>query len=773
MQELLINSVFELQGRRYRFLGSFEKPEASVVVIETDRPNVRPERWILSRRNPSTDSTFKCVADVPLERPHTESQTDVENGRHAYECIKGLLNKKGIFDGTVRASLLRHHAAELRNSLDLRDGEPIRVCPKTLMRWLIKHWQGGGVLAALYTNLYRSGYVDENTEGALKFEQSTEDGKHNVYSVPEGREPRGRKPRHGKKHKWEPGERRRVISRAWTHLAADHSKSIHGARVAILAELYTLKDEFGVPLFDDRGRAVLKEGIPSHRQIEYACSKVFAKSHLYKHRHGRHEYANNVKPRNGSVKQDAIGPGDVYEVDATTMDIWLVDRKTRKTVIGKPTLYLVIDRWSRLIVGFHVSLENPSWSEAKLAIANLCEDWQELGRKLGVKVLDTDLVAKHRWPNRFFADRSEFITAASELLCEGLLTQVTNAKAKMPADKPIVESGFLTLQARLRQFAKGYEPPENYMKRRGKVYFRDARWDINELRDAVLRIILFHNRTWKPGYEQSTGEIWLGLSLSPIEIFKRGIKGRMGKGSTLNRNLVLSKLCPRATALLTSQGIHWANCWYEIPNLKEWQVRAKLNGSIEVDISYTTSSVSSIVVHDPYDRRKSYPAVLMEKSKKWATYSKAERHAAWRREVDSAKGGDRERIQHEVALYLHLMAINEVAEEATSLAIKGVKPGTRKRKGVKARQDEMLGEREDLHDIAKYYEGQDSSNAKAESEPDTEQPQQDDVAAESETSAPVSKDFSVDASMSVSSSMRDLVSIDAEEDPYFRPQRGT
>ncbi|MBW4573588.1 MAG: hypothetical protein KME31_38255 [Tolypothrix carrinoi HA7290-LM1] len=46
----------------------------------------------------------------------------------------------------------------------------------------------------------------------------------------------------------------------------------------------------------------------------------------------------------------------------------------RSWIIGRPTLYLVIDVFSRLIVGFIVTLEPPSWLGAMLALENATAD---------------------------------------------------------------------------------------------------------------------------------------------------------------------------------------------------------------------------------------------------------------------------------------------------------------------------------------------------------------------------------------------------------------
>jgi hypothetical protein len=53
---------------------------------------------------------------------------------------------------------------------------------------------------------------------------------------------------------------------------------------------------------------------------------------------------------------DPVGPGDVYQIDSTTADIYLVNSLSAKIPIGRPTLYLVIDVWSGMIVGFNLTL---------------------------------------------------------------------------------------------------------------------------------------------------------------------------------------------------------------------------------------------------------------------------------------------------------------------------------------------------------------------------------------------------------------------------------
>src|SRR6185369_7044146 len=59
--------------------------------------------------------------------------------------------------------------------------------------------------------------------------------------------------------------------------------------------------------------------------------------------------------------------------DSTILDLWVVDREDKSVVLGKPTLYLIIDVFSRLLVGFHVTLDPPSWAGACAALNSLVD----------------------------------------------------------------------------------------------------------------------------------------------------------------------------------------------------------------------------------------------------------------------------------------------------------------------------------------------------------------------------------------------------------------
>lgn len=55
----------------------------------------------------------------------------------------------------------------------------------------------------------------------------------------------------------------------------------------------------------------------------------------------------------GDSTKEALGPGSIYQIDATIADVYLVSRYNKNHIIGRPIVYAVIDVFSRMIVGIY------------------------------------------------------------------------------------------------------------------------------------------------------------------------------------------------------------------------------------------------------------------------------------------------------------------------------------------------------------------------------------------------------------------------------------
>lgn len=75
---------------------------------------------------------------------------------------------------------------------------------------------------------------------------------------------------------------------------------------------------------------------------------------------GREDYRRRYRPTVIGKDRD-VPPGDIYEIDSTSLDIWVrVQRTDGEWEAIRPSLTCVIDVGSRAVVGMHLTLGNPT-----------------------------------------------------------------------------------------------------------------------------------------------------------------------------------------------------------------------------------------------------------------------------------------------------------------------------------------------------------------------------------------------------------------------------
>ena len=698
---LLVNDVFEFNGTRRRLVHVAKHANAAYTVALGAPIDADPFRWNLTDLS---DLASELANDKkPKLRVVTETSAidrPVNAGRHdlivrdlRWARIKDLVRHPGVWEQETRVALLAAHA------------KAIGVSTKTLRANLRMWWAGGQTPDALLGNSYRCGRIEASTPGALSFTETSPNGPVTVVFAPAKKNARGRRPKEGNyvPLALPPELRSTILEVARAHYEDDACKTVRGATTVVLTDLFSLKDADGKPLRDADDNAVLKPPgqRPSFHQVRYLLKRSLVISATYKRRHGAANYDNNHAPSTGSVLDDCLGPGDVYEIDATIIDVYVVATVNRRVIIGKPTLFLIIDRWSRLIVGFYISLENPSWSEATQAILSISGDWEALCKRLGVTYHERDWPARGVQPNRYFGDRADMITYASNALCDGVAVQVTNAPALMSKDKSLVESGFLTTSVPLREHVDGYEPPTNPFKRRAKKYHKDGALTFNETAAVFLRGVIAHNRKEKAGYQASAEEILNDLPCNPRDIYARGIAQRMGSAARMPIDVMRRKLMPRAVGQVKVDGVHFKGCIYESKDLREWFTRASLKGIFDVAIAYTPNLVDKVIVLDPFDDRKEHIVSLTTTSADFAGYSFAEVMFVQQAKGTKARAAEKYNEAQDVARLQDIRNVTRPAVAEMKVATRGVTPGVRLSGGDEVRAVEAQQRRRDIHDMDK------------------------------------------------------------------------
>jgi putative transposase len=194
------------------------------------------------------------------------------------------------------------------------------------------------------------------------------------------------------------------------------------------------------------------------------------------------------------------GPGDVYELDATGGQIVLVDSKDPSRILATPTIYIVIDRWSRFIVSIYVTLRSPSWEALRVALRIAFTSRERRFKHLGYPV--TDAI----WPvgvppAQLAVDRgSEMISEAMmKATVDGLSIEPLVLPPQTPDGKGIVEAVIKQLKRYILksklpgQYDKvTLDPKRKSGKRKAKIA---AVTTLAELYRVLVSIVIKHNNT--------------------------------------------------------------------------------------------------------------------------------------------------------------------------------------------------------------------------------------------------------------------------------------
>jgi len=194
----------------------------------------------------------------------------------------------------------------------------------------------------------------------------------------------------------------------------------------------------------------------------------------------------------------AAGPGEMYEIDATGGRVYLVDSRPPHRVLGKPIIYLMIDRWSRYVVSAYVTLRPASWEEIRFALLIAFTSRDRRFKTLGVDINDK------RWPPGkvcavLVADRgSEMISEAMlEAAAKGLKIDPVFMPPFTPDGKAIIERLIGVLKQRMAQRGiKGVyaeRPIDPLKKRAAKRARQAAAHNLREIYWELIEIIEEYN----------------------------------------------------------------------------------------------------------------------------------------------------------------------------------------------------------------------------------------------------------------------------------------
>jgi hypothetical protein len=389
-------------------------------------------------------------------------------------------------------------------------------------------------------------------------------------------------------------------------------------------------------------KPILRNHYPSRRQFRYWFERDKDVFQIERQRRIPRVYDKEMLAPLSSSTSEVIDPGCRYQIDATIIDLYLVSRFNRKRIASRPVLYIVIDVFSRMIVGLYLGFEGPSWVGALMAIANAVSDKVAYCHQFGIDINDADWPC-HHLPDILLGDRGEMLSSSVEALVKNFHVRVENAAPYRTGWEGIVERRFRLIPAAFKDYTLGYIARD--CRERGAPDHRlDGKLDIDELTVIIIECIRYYNNKHViHNYERDRQMIADGVKPIPIELWEWGVARRTGLQRSFQPELVKLSLLPSDDAVVTPKGIRFYGCYYTFPKAisEHWFKRARQKRNWKVRISYDPRSLDEIYLHGA-GRGEFFPCSLTDVSaafRGWTLWEIDQTRKEERRQQNAAKQG--------------------------------------------------------------------------------------------------------------------------------------
>jgi len=283
-------------------------------------------------------------------------------------------------------------------------------------------------------------------------------------------------------------------------------------------------------------------------------------------------------------------PMEVIQIDHTPIDILVVDEQYRE-VIGRPTLALAIDVYSRMIVGFHISLESASYFTASQCISQLILPKEKVLR---------DFDVEGEWPiwgipKVIHMDNgSEFRNKEMERACENFSITIEWRPVARPQFGAHIERLIGTSMSKVHELpGTTFSNPQQ----RGEYNStKESAYTLSELERWYCEYIVnFYNK-----------DIHSSLNMSPEKKYEIGILGdenTLGRGHPeriVDEEYLRISFFPTTERTIQQTGVSIDKIFYYHDVLRKWiKTKDKKGNSRKFIFKIDPRDISKVWFYDP------------------------------------------------------------------------------------------------------------------------------------------------------------------------------
>lgn len=304
-----------------------------------------------------------------------------------------------------------------------------------------------------------------------------------------------------------------------------------------------------------------------------------------------------VPVRPGPLPADAVmprpgRPGAAFRLEAVLADVCLVSRADRNQVAGRPVVYAATDVFSGMVAGLYVSMDDASWPQALMALANGAADKQRYCLRYGRGIAAQDWPSRHL-PELLFAPAGLAAGWTGDALLNNFNVRCMLSDAAPGAWRAELDKRFTLLPPHSAKRAPGAAPAP-----------LDAVLDIDQFTRIVIDCLLHYNQ-----HHQGDGG-------TPLQLWDWGVAQRGAGLKQYPEDLVRCCLLPLSEAVVTSDGICLHGTYYSCARAIEerWFERARQRGQWRVKVASDAANLDTIYLLDPHAPMQFHACHMTERS---------------------------------------------------------------------------------------------------------------------------------------------------------------
>ncbi|MFT3783549.1 MAG: hypothetical protein QM790_16165 [Nibricoccus sp.] len=369
----------------------------------------------------------------------------------------------------------------------------------------------------------------------------------------------------------------------------------HRAWLLTLADSYLELDPHSKLPLDEQLQKYTPECYPSKAQFRYWAKTERMVVERTKKRLGERRFNLTARPLDKKTEDKTTGPGSHFQIDPTPLDIVSVHQVSRRP-IGKLILYLVVDCFSHLIVGYFLHVGNPGYDPAALALLATAEDKVSLCSRFGINISPLE------WPvaclpGLLIADSELSSLKAHDLVKKGALDLriVPSYRADL---KGLIEA----LLGATRTFTRHMPGYSSGARKRAEIPPEaSAALDYLEINRIVISWIRKENRRIIIDYNLTDAMIADGVVPTPLNLWHWGVANCSGLRKKWDQDLLKQLCLPTGKGYMTRHGLEFSGLVYK-PftagqiDFEAWRVQAAEKTWSDT-VSYHPVSVNELWLH--------------------------------------------------------------------------------------------------------------------------------------------------------------------------------